>query len=90
MRFVTHEIIGADGMVRGLFLSRALSSPPASSQYFPGIRAVAILAKRFDSTTAAIPWLQQTAEQGGNAIAVQIGASRWLIGGWVTDFPRPC
>jgi len=89
MRFVTHEVIGADGMVRGLFLSRSLSSPPASSQHFPGIRAVAILAKQFDSTTAAIPWLQRTAEQGGNAVAVQVGASRWLIGAWLADVSEP-
>ena len=89
MRFVTHEIIGADGMVRGLFLSRSLSSPPPSSQHFPGIHAVAILAKRFESTTAAIPWLQETAEQGGNAVAVQTGPSRWLIGAWLTDVSEP-
>lgn len=83
MRFVTHEVIGADGMVRGLFLSRSLATPAASQAHFPGIRAVAILPKRFDSADAATPWLEQTAERGGNAVAVQIGAARWLIGAWV-------
>jgi hypothetical protein len=85
MRFVTHEVIGADGMVRGMFLSRSLATPPASQAHFPGVRAVAILPKRFDSTDAAVPWLEQTAERGGNAVAVQIGPSRWLIGAWIGD-----
>ena len=89
MRFVTHEITGADGMVRGFFLSRSLAAPPASSHHFPGIHAVAVLAKRFESTDAATSWLQHTAERGGNAVAVQIGASRWLIGAWITDVPEP-
>ena len=89
MRFVTHEITGADRMVRGFFQSRSLAAPRASSQYFPGIRAVAVLAKRFDSADAAIPWLQETAEQGGNAVAAQIAASRWLIGAWTSDVPEP-
>ena len=85
MRFVSHEISGADGMVRGFFMSRSLAAPPASNGYFPGIRAVAILAKRFDSATEALPWLEQTAQPGGNAVAVQIGTSRWLIGAWIAD-----
>jgi hypothetical protein len=87
MRFVTHEVIGADGMVRGMFLSRSLAAPAASQAHFPGVRAVAILPKQFDSAEAAAPWLQKTAEQGGNAVAVQIGPSRWLIGAWVSDVP---
>ncbi len=89
MRFVTHEITGADGMVRGLFLSRSLAAPAASHTHFPGVRAVAILPKQFDSAEAASTWLQKTAEQGGNAIAVQIGPSRWLIGAWIADSSAP-
>ena len=85
MRFVTHEVIGADGMVRGMFLSRNLAAAPVSQAHFPGVHAVAILPKRFDSTDTAIPWLEQTAQRGGNAVAVQIGPSRWLIGAWIGD-----
>lgn len=85
MQFVTHEISGADGMVRGFFLSRSLAAPPASRAYFPGIEAVAILPKQFDSAADAIPWVKATAQHGGNAIAVQIGPTRWLIGAWVGD-----
>lgn len=89
MRFVTLEVAGVDGMVRGLFLSRSLATPPASQQHFPGVRAVAILPKRFDSADAAATWLKETAEQGGNAVAVQIGNARWLVGAWVTDVSKP-
>jgi len=89
MRFVTHEVIGADGMVRGMFLSRSLATAPLSQAHFPGVRAVAILPKRFDSADTATPWLEQTAERGGNAVAVQIGASRWLIGAWIADTSVP-
>ncbi len=85
MRFVTHEISGADGMVRGFFLSRSLAAPPASQAYFPGVDAVAILPRQFDSAALAVPWIQATAQRGGNAIAVQIGPSRWLIGAWVPE-----
>jgi hypothetical protein len=88
MRFVTLPIDGADGMVRGFFMSRSLAAPPASQQHFPGIRAVAILPKRFDSTQTAEAWLKETAEQGGNAVAVQIAPARWLIGAWVADVPK--
>jgi hypothetical protein len=87
MRFVTHEMIGADGMVRGMFAARSLSGPPMSQSIFPGVRAVAILPKQFDSADAAKTWLENTAERGGNAVAVQIGSSRWLIGAWVVDVP---
>jgi hypothetical protein len=85
MRFVTLQIPGADGMVRGFFMSRSLAAPPASHGHFPGIRSVAILPKRFDSADAAAAWLEQTAEQGGNAVGVQIGPAQWLVGAWVTD-----
>jgi hypothetical protein len=85
MRFVTLQIPGADGMVRGFFMSRSLAAPPASQATFPGVRTVAILPKRFDSADAAATWLEQTAEQGGNAVAVQIGAAQWLVGAWITD-----
>ena len=88
MQFVTLEIPGADGMVRGFFMARSLQAPPASQQNFPGVRAVAILPKRFDSADAAAAWLKDTAEQGGNAVAVQIGAARWLVGAWVADVPK--
>lgn len=87
MRFVTHEMTGADGMVRGLFAARSLSGPPPAHAFFPGVRAVAILPKRFESSEAAQAWLEQTAEQGGNAVAVQIGSMRWLIGAWIADDP---
>jgi hypothetical protein len=89
MQFVTLEMAGADGMVRGLFMSRSLAAPPASQQHFPGVRAVAILPKRFDSSDAAAAWIKENAEQGGNAVAVQIGNMRWLIGAWVKDVPNP-
>jgi hypothetical protein len=89
MRFVTLEIPGADGMVRGFFMSRSLSAPPASHAHFPGVRSVAILPKRFDAADAAASWLQDTAEPGGNAIAVEIGSSRWLVGAWVADVSTP-
>jgi len=85
MRFVTHEVAGAVGMVRGMFLSRTLATPPASQAHFPGVRAVAILPRRFESADAATSWLEQTAERGGNAVAVQVGPARWLIGAWVAD-----
>ena len=85
MQFVTHEISGADGMVRGFFLSRSLAAPPASRTYFPGIDAVAILAKQFDSAADATAWLKVTAQQGGNAVAVKIESARWLIGAWIAD-----
>jgi hypothetical protein len=88
MRFVTLPIDGTDGMVRGFFLARSLSAPPASQRHFPGIRAVAILPKRFDSATDAEAWLKVTAEQGGNAVAVQVAPMRWLIGAWVADVSK--
>ena len=87
MRFVTHEMTGADGMVRGMFAARSLSGPPAAAAHFPGVRAVAILPKRFDAAEPARQWLEKTAEKGGNAVAVQIGSSRWLIGAWIADVP---
>ena len=85
MRFVTLEIPGVDGMVRGFFMSRSLAAPPASHATFPGVRTVAILPKRFDSADTAANWLEQTAEQGGNAVAVQIGPAQWLVGAWIAD-----
>jgi hypothetical protein len=87
MRFVTLPIDGADGMVRGFFMARSLAAPPASQQHFPGVRAVAVLPKRFESAAAAETWLKETAEQGGNAVAVQIAPTRWLIGAWVAEIP---
>ena len=89
MQFVTLEITGLDGMVRGFFMSRSLAAPPASQQHFPGVRSVAILPKRFDTAEAAASWLEQTAQQGGNAVAVQIGSTRWLVGAWVKDLSTP-
>ena len=85
MQFVTHEISGADGMVRGFFLSRSLAAPPASRRYFPGIEAVAILPKQFDSAADATAWLKTTAQPGGNAVAVKIDSTYWLIGAWIAD-----
>jgi hypothetical protein len=89
MQFVTLEIAGADGMVRGFFMARSLAAPPASQQHFPGVPAVAILPKRFDSADTAAAWIKANAEQGGNAVAVQIGSMRWLVGAWIKDVSNP-
>ena len=89
MQFVTLEIPGLDGMVRGFFMSRSLAAPPASQQHFPAVRAVAVLPKRFDSADAAAAWMKENAEQGGNAVAVQIGTARWQVGAWVKDVSKP-
>ncbi len=88
MQFVTLEIPGADGMVRGLFMSRSLAGPAPSQARFPGVRSVAILPKRFDAADTAAAWLKETAEPGGNAVAVQIDSARWLVGAWVADIPK--
>jgi hypothetical protein len=50
---------------------------------------VAILPKRFDSAAAAAAWLQDTAEPGGNAVAVEINGGRWLVGAWIDDVSAP-
>jgi hypothetical protein len=89
MRFVTLEIPGADGMVRGFFMARSLAGPAPSAARFPGVRSVAILPKQFDSAEVAATWLKETAEPGGNAVAVQIGSARWLVGAWVAEIPKP-
>lgn len=84
IRFVTETIEGLDGMVRGYFMSRSLGEP-ASAARFPGVRQVAILPKRFDSVDAASAFIEAHAEPGGNAIAVQYAAQRWLVGAKLSD-----
>ncbi len=83
-RFVTQTIEGMDGMVRGYFMSRALSEP-ASAQHFPGVRQVAILPKKFESMEAASEFVEANAQPGGNAVAVQFASNLWLVGAWVGD-----
>lgn len=83
MKFVTQELTGQEGLVRNLFAARDLGAP-TSRGAFPGVRGVAIMPKRFDVVAEGAVWLEQTAEQGGVALAVQIGPQRWLIGAWVS------
>ena len=54
MRFVTHEVIGADGMVRGMFLSRSLATPPRRKRTFP-----AYAQWRFCRNDSTLPTLQR-------------------------------
>lgn len=86
VNLVTETIEGLDGMVRGYFMSRSLGQP-ASAAKFPGVRQVAILPKRFDSIDAARAFIDAHAEPGGNAIAVQYGMQRWLVGAKVAVAP---
>jgi len=84
MKFVTQEVEGQEGLVRNLFAARDLGTPAARAT-FPGVRGVAIMPKRFDAAGPAATWLEATAEKGGVALAVQIGAQRWLVGAWVSQ-----
>jgi hypothetical protein len=84
MKFVTQELLGQEGLVRNLFAARDLGTPAARG-LFPGVRGVAIMPKRFDAAEPAAAWLEQTAEKGGVALAVQTGAQRWLVGAWVSE-----
>lgn len=82
VKFVTMEIAGLDAAVRGFFQARDLGTPP-STAVFPGISQVAVLPKRFRAVSDAAVWLEETAEPGGNAVAVQVGPQQWLVGAWV-------
>ena len=83
-RFVTLNLTGQEGMVRGLFMSRDMSEP-ASHGTFPGIRAVAVLPREFDSAPQASEFLEQLLEPGGNAGAVRVGDNEWLLGAWLSS-----
>ena len=82
MKFVTQQIAGMDGAVRGFFQARNLGAP-ASKDVFPGVSQVAILPTRFKDADEATGWLESTAQPGGNAVAVQIAPQQWLVGAWV-------
>lgn len=84
MAFVTREMHGQEGMVRGLFAGRDLRAP-ASAAAFPGVGGVAIMPKQFDDATAAKVWLEGAVQPGGNAVAVKIGPDHWVIGANVRD-----
>ena len=84
MRFVTQQIAGLDGAVRGFFMARNLGTPPSASA-FPGVSQVAVMPTRFKSVEEAAAWLEKSAEPGGNAVAVQCGPQQWLVGAWVDD-----
>jgi hypothetical protein len=83
-RFVTHLIQGMEGMVRGMFSNRNMQGSVAS-RVFPGVPNVAILPKEFPDEQAAADYLQDLIEQGGNAAAVKVVDSGWLVCAWVTD-----
>jgi hypothetical protein len=83
VKFVTLQIEGQEGLVRNLFAARDLGVPAARAT-FPGVPGVAIMPREFDGAEAAATWMQGMAEQGGVALAVRIGAQRWLVGAWVS------
>lgn len=83
-KFVTLNLTGHEGMVRGFFMARDMSEP-ASHETFPGIRAVAVLPREFDSVSEAAEFLEQLLEPGGNAGAVRVGSSEWLLGAWLSQ-----
>ena len=81
-KFVTLNLAGQEGMVRGFFMARDMSEP-ASHDTFPGIAAVAVLPREFDSVQPASEFLEQLLEPGGNAGAVRVGDNEWLLGAWL-------
>ncbi len=81
-KFVTHKIKGMEGMVRGMFSNRSMQGS-AASKIFPGVLNVAILPKVFPDEDSAANYLQNLIEEGGNAGAVKIGDSGWLVCAWV-------
>lgn len=83
-KFVTHPIHGMEGMVRGMFSNRNMQGSVAS-RVFPGVRNVAILPKEFPDEQAAADYLQDLIEQGGNAAAVRVADSGWLVCAWVAN-----
>ena len=83
-KFVSHMIEGAEGIVRGLFANRQMKGSIAS-RMFPGVANVAILPKAFDDEQSAIDYLQSLMEKGGNAAAVKISDTQWLVCAWVAE-----
>ncbi len=83
-KFITHPVEGAEGLVRGMFSNRNLQGSVAS-RLFPGVNNVAILPRGFDSPQLAADYLSGILEKGGNAAAVKVVDSGWLIGAWVSD-----
>ena len=80
--FKTMRIKGAEGMVRGLFRNRNLQGA-RSEELFPGVPAVAILPKAFESEEEATDYLKGIVEQGGNAASVRVSPEEWLVAAWV-------
>jgi len=85
-KFVTHMIKGVEGMVRGMFSNRNMQGSVAS-KIFPGVRNVAILPKEFTDEQSAANYLQELMEKGGNAAAVKIADTGWLVCAWVDEVP---
>ncbi|MCH7744330.1 MAG: hypothetical protein IIB71_16935 [Proteobacteria bacterium] len=85
-KFVTHMIEGMEGMVRGMFANRNLQGSNAS-RIFPGVANVAILPKEFADEQSASDYLQKLMEKGGNAAAVKIVDTGWLVCAWVDEAP---
>ena len=83
-KFVTHMAGGMEGMVRGLFANRQMKGSVAS-KLFPGVRNVAILPKEFADEASAADYLKELMEQGGNAAAVKVVDSGWLVCAWVSE-----
>ena len=85
-KFVTHMINGMEGMVRGMFRNRNLQGSPAN-KIFPGVSNVAILPKEFTDEQSAADYLEELIEKGGNAAAVKIVGTGWLVCAWVNETP---
>lgn len=83
-KFVTHQVHGMEGMVRGMFSNRNMQGSVAG-RVFPGVPNVAILPKAFPDEQAAADYLQNLVEQGGNAAAVKVADSGWLVCAWVAS-----
>jgi len=75
-----------EGMVRGLFANRQMRGS-AASRIFPGVGNVAILPKVFTDEASAADYLQGLIGKGGNAAAVKIVDSGWLVCAWVSESP---
>lgn len=85
-KFVTHTINGMEGLVRGMFANRNMQGSIAS-RIFPGVANVAILPKEFTDEQSASDYLQELMEKGGNAAAVKIIDTGWLVCAWVDESP---
>lgn len=80
--FITHPIAGMEGMVRSMFSNRNMQGSVAS-RVFPGVRNVAILPKEFSDELSAADYLRDLIDKGGNAAAVRVAQSGWLVCAWV-------